>query len=233
MDDRVTPQLTDLDALGTLAEPTRRRLYECVVEAKAPLTREAAAEAVGVDRSLAAYHLDKLVEHGLLEASYARPPGRTGRGAGRPAKRYRRAAREFVSRTPPRDYRLLAELLVEAADTGDADLAASIERTARDVGRRLGAAAAGDGTEQTLQVLLRSRGYEPVEHEPGVLRLRNCPFDGIAARYPDLVCGLNLALIKGILDVRGAEHASAVLAPEPGACCVAIRTREKGKENPS
>src|SRR5919201_2643755 len=222
MDDRAAAQLSDLDALRTLAEPTRRRLYECVVEAKAPLTREAAARAVGVDRSLAAYHLDKLVEHGLLEASYARRAGRTGRGAGRPAKWYRRAAREFVSPTPPRDYRLLAEVLVEAVDAGEDDLAASIERTAREVGRRLGTAAPGDGTEQTLQALLRNRGYEPIEREPGVLRLRNCPFDGIAARHTDLVCGLNLALIKGILDAQEAEGMSAVLAPEAGASCVVI-----------
>ena len=232
MDERAA-QLSDLEALGVLAEPTRRRLYECVAEAETPITREAAARTTGVDRSLAAYHLDKLAGHGLLEASYSRPPGRVGRGAGRPAKRYRRAAREFVSRTPPRDYRLLAELLVEAVDAGEVDLAASIERTARDVGRRLGAAAAGDGTEQTVQALLRSRGYEPVEAEPGVLRLRNCPFDGIAARHPDLVCGLNLALIKGILDAQEAEGTSAVLAPEAGACCVVIRTRKEGKENPS
>jgi predicted ArsR family transcriptional regulator len=117
-------------------------------------------------------------------------------------------------------------LLVEAAGTSDSDLPAAIGRTARDRGCKLGAAAAaGEGdSEQTLHALLRSRGYEPVEREPGELRLRNCPFDAIAGRHPDLVCGLNLALIEGILDGLGTDGASAVLAPEDGACCVAIRT---------
>src|SRR5437764_12837474 len=109
------PELADLGPLTSLANPSRRRLYAVVVERGRPVGRDEAAAAVGISRALAAYHLDKLAECGLLEIEYARPPGRDGPGAGRPAKLYRRGAREFALRAPPRDYHLLAELLLPIA----------------------------------------------------------------------------------------------------------------------
>src|SRR3954466_8200714 len=112
MADRHAAALTDLGALATLQDPTRRRLYDLVAAADAPLTREEAAAASGIGRSLAAYHLDRLADQGLLQVSSERVGGRSGPGAGRPPKRYRRPSREFVARTPPRDYRLLGEVLV-------------------------------------------------------------------------------------------------------------------------
>src|SRR6266513_2112102 len=111
MESRGAAGLGDIEALSTLGDPTRRRLYEFVAGSGRTVGRDECAQVTEIDRSLAAYHLDKLVEHGLLEASYARPAGRTGPGAGRPAKLYRRGDREFVTRTPARDYGLLAELL--------------------------------------------------------------------------------------------------------------------------
>jgi predicted ArsR family transcriptional regulator len=220
-----TTGLADVEALSLLGDPTRRRLYEFVAESNRPLSRDECARGSEIDRSLAAYHLDKLVEHGLLQASYARPAGRTGPGAGRPAKLYRRADREFVLRTPARDYRLLAELLVRAAEEDDGAVKAAIERAARELGRDLAASRRSGprGREQALQELLRTRGYEPFAAEPGIVRLRNCPFDDVAARHPELVCGLNLALIEGMLAELGSDVGSALLAPQEGACCVAIR----------
>src|SRR5881227_3925287 len=126
---------SDLGALSALAEPTRRRLYDFVARSGRRVGREEAAQEAGIARSLAAYHLDRLVEHGLLEVDYARPAGRSGPGAGRPAKLYRRARREFVLRAPARDYRLLAELLVRAADEKGRAVRASIERAALELGR--------------------------------------------------------------------------------------------------
>jgi predicted ArsR family transcriptional regulator len=223
---RDVPDYSGLEALGALAEPTRRRLYEFVAQSGRRVGRDEAAQGAGIARSLAAYHLDKLVEHGLLEVDYARPPGRTGPGAGRPAKLYRRARREFVVRAPARDYQLVAEVLVRAADETGGEVKEAIERGARDLGRSIGAAASrpGGDTRHALCVLLRERGYEPAEAEPGVLRLRNCPFDAVASRYPAIVCGLNLALIEGILAGLGADVASAFLAPQDDVCCVGIRT---------
>ena len=230
MEFRGAAELGDVEALSVLGDRTRRRLYEFVAQSGRPIGRDECGQATETGRSLVAYHLDKLVEHGLLEASYARPAGRTGPGAGRPAKLYRRVDREFVLRTPARDYRLLAELLVRAAEQHDGTVA--IEHAARELGRGLAAAvgAADDPRrpEHALQDLLRSRGYEPFESEPGVVRLRNCPFDEVAVRHPELVCGLNLALIEGMLAGLGADPECSLLAPQEGACCVAIHVHALG-----
>jgi predicted ArsR family transcriptional regulator len=201
----------DLDAVSLLAEPVRRRLYLCLTDRGRAAGRDELAAAAGVGRSLAAYHLDRLAEHGLLEVEYARPAGRSGPGAGRPAKLYRTAQREFAVRVPPRDYRLLAELLVHGEGANDA---------ARELGHAHGELVRGT----PLADVLRARGYEPFEVEAGSLRLRNCPFEAVAADCPAVVCGLNLALLEGLLDGLGDESARAVLAPAPGACCVRIDT---------
>src|SRR5438093_127657 len=122
------------------------------------------------------YHLDRLAASGLLEASYARPSGRGGPGAGRPAKLYRRAEREFVLRTPPRDYVLLAEILLRADEEGSEVVRAAVERSAREVGAEIGRSA----DRAALEEILRERGYEPFTDEEGTLRFRNCPFHALA-----------------------------------------------------
>jgi predicted ArsR family transcriptional regulator len=224
MDAAYAAGLSDLDALVVLGDRTRRRLYEFVVEEVEPVSRDEAAGAAQIDRSLAAYHLDKLVESGLLEASYGRPPGRAGPGAGRPAKLYRRTRREFVLRTPPRDYQLLAELLVRAVgDDPSGTVRRTLDRVAYDVGRSRGERAKQDGGDGRgeLKHLLRLRGYEPVEDEQGTVRLRNCPFETVASECPEVVCALNLRLVEGLIDGLSIRRRAA-LEPRQGLCCVAI-----------
>ena len=222
--------LGDLDALRALGNTVRRRLYEAVAAAGRAVGRDEAARSAGISRSLAAYHLDKLVGHGLLEASFERQGGRTGPGAGRPAKLYRRARREFVLRAPPRDYRLLGELLVRAA-AGDQSgvVTPTLERVAYESGRELVEAERSqtDPDPSALPRVLRTRGYEPFEAEPGILRLRNCPFETVAAEYRDIVCPVNLGLVQGIIDGL-ATHARAVLEPGEHRCCVAVKPTEGG-----
>lgn len=213
--------VADAEALGLLADPTRRRLYELVAGCGRPVSRSEAAQAVGIERPLAAYHLDRLVTQGLLEATYERPPGRSGPGAGRPPKLYRRAQREFAARAPARDYRLLAGILLEATSDGGAETKAAVARAAHAAGRELGAEARRSG--ESLVEVLRSRGYEPAAEEEGLLRLRNCPFDRLAVGHPGTVCGLNLALLEGVLAEVDCGAAQAFLDPQPGRCCVAIR----------
>src|SRR5437763_3517699 len=213
--------LADAEALGLLADPIRRRLYELVARSGRPLSVLDLADATGIARALVAYRLDRLVEHGLLEATYERQPGRTAPVAGRPPKLYRRAQREFVARAPARDYRLLADVLLEAAGHGGAETEAAVERAACGVGFELGRAA--KRRNASLEDVLLERGYEPVAAEEGLLRLRNCPFDQLAGRRPELVCRLNLALVQGVLRGLGDERERAVLDPQPGRCCVAVR----------
>jgi predicted ArsR family transcriptional regulator len=103
--------------VGALTEPVRRALYLFVAGQAGPVSREAAAAGVGVARHLAKFHLDRLVEEGLLEAHFQRLTGRTGPGAGRPAKLYRRATGEMAVSLPERQYRLAGELMAAAIDT--------------------------------------------------------------------------------------------------------------------
>lgn len=209
-----------LEALASLEDPTRRRLYELVAASREPVTRDQAASALGLDRSLAAYHLDRLVAEGLLTASFARPPGRGGPGAGRPAKRYAPAQEELAVTVPARDYRLVAELLARAAEAdGSGAVAAALRDAAVAVGRERAAGRSGGGTEALLDVLAQ-QGFAPFRDD-GVVRLGNCPFHQLAREHTELVCGMNLALLSGVVEVL-APAARTRLDPAPDRCCVAI-----------
>jgi predicted ArsR family transcriptional regulator len=225
--DTVPPD-RDLAAIGLLQEPVRRALYGHVVAAGGEVSRNQAAEAVGVQRGLAAFHLDKLVEAGLLEVSYRRLGDRRGPGAGRPAKLYRRAAGEVAASLPPRTYQTAAQLLAEAVERAGADLElhAAAREAGQDAGRRL--AASGAGAE--VEGLLAARGYEPYR-EGATLRLRNCPFANLATEFPVLVCAMNLALLQGLLDGIGVPADRATMDPAPGRCCVAIHDPASSKDN--
>ena len=211
-------RLTDLAGLASLDDPVRRRLYEYVSDAGRPVSREEAAEAAGITRTLAAYHLDKLAGAGLLATTYRRPAGRAGPGAGRPAKLYQQAERELAVSVPPREYELLARLLAEAAESDTTGrVRSTLNGVARSVGRRAGTETGGD-----LAGALRGCGYQPHATPDGGIELRNCPFHRLAQEHRDLVCGLNLALIDGLISGSARPRARAVLSPAPGRCCVLV-----------
>ena len=110
------PEPSDLDLAGVaaLAEPVRRQLYDVVAGADAAVSREQAAQGAGVAVHTAKFHLDRLVDEGLLEVEYRRLTGRTGPGSGRPAKLYRRSDRELAVSLPARQYDLLSRILATA-----------------------------------------------------------------------------------------------------------------------
>ncbi|MCU1246965.1 MAG: ArsR family transcriptional regulator [Acidobacteria bacterium] len=208
-----------LDGISALSDPARRRLYDYVASRRAPVGREEAAGATGMSRTLAAYHLDRLAAAGLLDASYSRDAGKGGPGAGRPAKRYIRSTRETTVSVPSRDYRLLAELMTDAvaADPSGA-LFTALTTAAEEQGRRSAA------PDETLLDDLRNRGYEPDdEAAPAVTTLRNCPFHQLAQRHTDLVCGVNHALLRGVLEGHDDDPDRAELDPQAGRCCVVLR----------
>ena len=188
------------------------------------MSRDEAAKAARIGRSLAAYHLDKLAGEGFLEVSYARPEGRSGPGAGRPAKLYSPAAGELEVSVPAREYALAAEILVEAAEADPSGATAGRARdAARESGRELGERHRR-GRGRQLRKALAERGYEPFE-EGDELRLRNCPFDRLAREHRDLVCGMNQAHLEGLLEGLDQDDLVAELDPRPDCCCVAIRPR--------
>lgn len=225
---RSGPSSTSLQKLSCLDDPTRRDLYEHVVAQGTPVSRDEAATAVDVDRSVAAYHLDKLVDAELLSPSFARPEGRTGPGAGRPAKHYERVDGEVAVSLPPRNYRLAAELLARAA-AGDrtGQVRQALDESAAAMGREV---AAGHDTND-LQELLGAQGYEPYDDD-GVVRLRNCPFHRLAREHTDLVCGMNLSLLDACCQAVGAPL-RAVPDPAEDRCCVAFVPTDDSETRPS
>lgn len=208
-----------LAELSNLVDPVRRGLYEYVAAQQEPVSREAAAAATGITRTLAAYHLDKLTEAGLIDASFARPPGRrAGPGAGRPAKHYTRADRELAVSVPARSYLLMADLLAQAIET---DQTGSVRAAAAGLARQTGRGAATDA-DTDLHTALRVCGYEPDLTDAGDIELRNCPFHQLSQTHTDLVCSLNLDLVNGLLEAVGESSDRAQLAPQEGRCCVVI-----------
>jgi predicted ArsR family transcriptional regulator len=224
----LSPGGQDLASLSSLDDPLRRRLYEVVTSRPGPVSRDEAAAAAGIGRALAVYHLDKLVESGLLTASYQRPPGRSGPGAGRPAKVYARSDREFAVTVPPREYELAARLLVQAVEADPSDRSrAALAEAARRLGTELGSAArpspgGKDADGRGVKSVLTQQGYEPCGGADGVIRLRNCPFHQLTERHREVVCGMNLALVEGLVEGLGADGWRPALDPRPGYCCVAI-----------
>ena len=221
-------------AVAALADPVRRRLYEMVRSAGHPVSREQAADATGISRKLAAFHLDKLVARGLLTFDYARPEGRSGPGAGRPSKMYSPSDVELEVSIPERQYSVIGKLLVDSilAEPSEIERPAVASKVAAAEGRRIGEEVRKElrmrppGTERALAAaadILRDRGYEPYPAEDGSLRLRSCPFHVVARHAPELVCRMNREFIEGIVRGLGNKTLEAALEPTPGQCCVVLR----------
>ncbi|GAB3649857.1 helix-turn-helix transcriptional regulator [Glycomyces tarimensis] len=209
--------------LDVLSNPVRRRVYDYVAAQRAPVRRDQVAEAAKISRTLAAYHLDRLADAGLLTTGYARPEGRGGPGAGRPAKQYAPARDEVSVTIPPREYGLLAEILVDAVAAADSEalrsaLLAAAERQGRAV----------DEEATDLLATLTRCGYEPHITDHDDIELRNCPFHRIAQRETELVCGMNRSFLRGVLAARDADPERVELAPGPGRCCVVIHSERAG-----
>jgi predicted ArsR family transcriptional regulator len=224
-----------IEDLSLLRDPLRRSIYRYVARATEPVSRDDVAGFVDASRSLVAFHLDKLVDRGLLQTSFRRLSGRTGPGAGRPAKLYERSARQLEVSLPAREYELAAHLLLEALDGGGrAGSRDRLQTAARALGESSGARAAErhgvprgrsaslDRVEQVLAPL----GYEPFR-DGSSLYLRNCPFHALAQQSTATVCGMNLALIEGVLEGMSAKGVAAELAPTPGRCCVEVKPADR------
>ena len=223
-----------ISGIAALDQPLRRDLDRLLSDRGGWVTRDEASEALGVPRSVAAFHLDKLEEAGVVEVTFARTSGRQGPGAGRPAKLYRRSDTEVSASVPDRRYDLAGSLMASAiadAERTGAPVGECLGASARAAGRAIGREAA-EATERltsraarrsaVLDVLSR-HGYEPTMVDPDEIALVNCPFHRLAEEHRNLVCGMNLDLLTGVLDGMGApERSDARLAPEPGYCCVRI-----------
>ncbi|SDL82038.1 helix-turn-helix transcriptional regulator [Tessaracoccus oleiagri] len=206
-----------LSAVASLADPTRRALYDLVASADAPVSRDDAAAALDLPRATAAFHLDRLAKEGLLDVSYRRLSGRQGPGSGRPTKLYALAEAEVSVSLPRRHYDLAAEILVAAVEESAASgepIEDALRSAATEVGR-------GIGQELRLDDALTELGYVPVEEPDGSVIMRNCPFHRLVQSHTARVCGMNLDLLTAVAEATGSDR-RAVLDPAPGRCCVRI-----------
>lgn len=241
--------------IGALADPTRRALYEHVIAQPDAVTRESAADAVGVPVHVARFQLDRLVDLGLLDAEFRRLSGRSGPGAGRPSKLYRRTEKTIAVSLPPRRFDLAGHLLARAIERS-AD-GTPIDAALRDAAYtegdaygtlvradpapdpagggaperalpRDGSAAPEDDAEQELERIrhaLAGQGYEPRPVDDELV-LANCPFHDLARTHTDLICGMNQAYVAGVAEGLGCRHLEARLEPDVTRCCVVIRAED-------
>jgi len=218
-----------LSRIGALADPARRMLYRFVARQDDAVSRDQAAVHTGLPRHAVKFHLDRLVAEGLLEVEFRRLTGRRGPGAGRPAKLYRRSAVEISVSLPERRYELVGRILaeaVESAGSGTPAMAAVADAAAR-AGRRMAAttraadANAASGSASVARILA-SYGYEPRAVGDRMILLVNCPFDALAVEHRELVCGINLEMIRAITGALGLTDTDVQLNPAPGRCCVTL-----------
>ena len=221
-------------SIAALAEPVRRALYLYVIGQPEPVSREQAAAAVGVARHVAKFNLDKLEECNLLDVEFARPAGRSGPGAGRTAKLYKRAAGEIGVSLPERQYDLAGRIMAQAITTSEQEsvpIGEALREAATQAGRDLAAEVRRrDGTPpspagaiDSVRDVLAENGYQPCPAGDG-LSLANCPFHTLAQAHPSLICGINHDLIDSLVQASAPRHAKAELRPTPGMCCVRIIT---------
>jgi predicted ArsR family transcriptional regulator len=239
MDDDPTRLERRIAGIAALDQPLRRELYGLLSRAEGWLTRDVAAAALDVPRSVAAFHLDKLAEAGVVEVRFERTSGRQGPGAGRPSKLYRLASDEIDASVPERHYdlagSLLAAAIAESTRTGR-PVGDCLREEARAAGRRVGedagdavagARRSGERRAAVMDVLAQ-HGYEPEvarRRSSSEIALGNCPFHRLAEQQRELVCGMNLDFLDGLIDgLASSDRLTARLDPSPGYCCVRIAT---------
>jgi predicted ArsR family transcriptional regulator len=228
-----TPETDDqIRAIALLDEPNRRRIFEVVSASRDAVGRDEMAAELGISRELAAFHLDRLVDGGLLTTEYRRRNGRNGPGAGRPAKLYRRADRDVAVSIPDRRYGRVASIFATGLDGLAGRLGIdAVSGVARQRGAEAGLAVrrtAGPRPSRRLRLtalvdLLREAGYEPeVDRSTGAVTLRNCPYSAVVDGHRDLTCGMNLAWAEGVAATVD-PGLRPELDPLPGQCCVVFR----------
>jgi predicted ArsR family transcriptional regulator len=219
----------DLAAIALLAEPVRQRLYSYLRERHEPVGREEAARHAGIAVKLAAFHLDKMADAGLLDVEYRRLSGRAGPGAGRPAKLYTVSPRSFSVVIPQTRYALAASMMATALSAGSSgtDGAGSLQEVAATVGERVGEDIRGQARtkgarREAVQRKLKQLGYEPRVQESDGLTLRNCIFSDLSASHRELVCPMNAAFVAGLLGGARLRSLRVERRPPTETCCVRI-----------
>jgi predicted ArsR family transcriptional regulator len=224
----------DIRSIAALDDELRRGMYLLIRSARMPLSREDVARELRISVKLAAFHLDKLIERGLLKAQFGRPKGKSGPSVGRSSKLYEPADANIAVSIPGRDYELLGSLLAEAFDARARGRNKAIE-AARAKGLELSDQLGGripKGRRGPLAVAkrkLKALEYEPYRSSSREVRLSNCPFHALARQAPEVVCPINKGLIEGLISGVDVTVEQISLGPSNGDCCVALHS---GSPNP-
>lgn len=213
------PWARRLSAVASLGDPKRRQLYGYVSSSEAAIGRDDAAEALGIARSTASFHLDKLVQDGLLAVEFHKLAGKTGPGSGRPAKMYRAVVGEVGASVPDRNYDLAGELMataIEEATHSNGEVRDVLLATSYRRGMEM---ASGNAT---LEHFLTHQGYAPRPDGQGGFILPNCPFHQLSVRHPEVVCAINGAFLRGAAAGCGESEERITGNQTAGQCCAKI-----------
>lgn len=220
-------QIADLTA--ALGDPTRRAIYVAIRESPEPMTTARIAELFEIHPNVARHHLDKLATDGWLVVSHRRHTGKSGPGAGRPAKTYEASKREVSIHFSPRRYELLVELLMRVLQRVAPDQVSGIAQEVgmeygRELAEEIGAPEDAGYAEavQAVAVAMTGLGFSMDPDVEGQrLLTSHCPFGEAASDHPDVVCSLDRGIITGLVGSLGAG-CEPVLVPhsQPGDDCV-------------
>lgn len=211
-----------LNAVASLGDPSRKRLFELLRASPRALSRDDCATALDMPRSTIRAQLDRLAEEKLLHVEYRKVGNRAGPGSGRPTKLYTVAVGEVTATVPARRYDLAAELLAAAVqrsvDTAEG-VQEALAAVAYDAGKSLGAEAG------SIHNVLANTGYEPMPDGAGGTIMANCPFHRLAQDHTGVVCALNASLLSGAL--AGCGDSSHAIAPDADVshCCARLVTK--------
>lgn len=218
--------------VSALADPIRRALYHFVAHQPGAVSRDQAAAGLEIPRHTAKFHLDKLVDEGLLVPEFRRLSGRTGPGAGRPAKLYRRVRKEVNVTLPRRRYDLAGHVLADTLERIQSGtplnqaIEAAAENAANIVVESWPPPTEASDVERITGVLTRL-GYEPRPDGDSV-RLSNCPFQQLSDDHTSVICPINRQFIDAVgrrLDCTGVHPAS---VDRGTGCCVALQPTHGG-----
>jgi predicted ArsR family transcriptional regulator len=149
--------------------------------------------------------LEKLSAAGLLQSSF-----RKTSAGGRPPREYSLGNRQFSFQYPPRDYKLLADISLEALESGRKPAV-----VAREFGRQVGEAALSDSglvpgvtsESRLIASLKRIVGEQGLlarftEPKPGSFEVQafNCIFRELSSTHSKMVCEIHRQFFIGICE---------------------------------
>ncbi|TML90430.1 MAG: hypothetical protein E6G08_02575 [Actinobacteria bacterium] len=178
-----------MDTLEAAGDPELRAALLFARGQERPVTADDLAAAHDVHRNVARSRLERLVEAGLLAPGYERRSGRTGPGAGRPAKTYAVVPELDAIEFPARRYETLVALLIDGVPR---------ERL-REVGAAFGAELARAARLRPAKTLrtaaermcraVRDLGFQAsvveVEDDRAVIATPTCPLRPLVRTRPE------------------------------------------------